>query len=228
MANGLKLLRSIISPSWEPHLDPFFITKEMGNIFTTINNEAKGGKVIYPSFDNLFRAFNLCPYDDLKVVILGKEPYNNGDATGLAFGIKDSDENMYEAYSPELYKITECIESSIYEGFHFFDYSLEELPRQGVLLLNAALTTQANTINPHLRLWLPFTQYVMNYISTHKEGIIFCLWGKEAQYYSKFIDESKHTILKYEHPAMAANMKQDWNCDHFWKINELLTEKINW
>lgn len=143
-------------------------------------------------------------------------------ATGLAFANKDK---VGGFLSPSLSKIKECVEDSIYKGFNIeFNPELTEWSNQGVLLLNTALSVRKGIIGSHHNYWELFTKSVLTMLNDNNSGLIFMLWGKDAQQYEKYISDKKHYILKYNHPSWAAHNKIKWDCDHFVKANELLEE----
>jgi uracil-DNA glycosylase len=181
---------------------------------------------VYPNKKYIFKAFKECPYKDLKIVILGKDPYPDGSATGLAFA--NSDLKMGDSkLSPSLKVIKDCIENSIYDGLNLdFDQTLTSWSKQGVLLLNTALTVERHIIGSHHKYWQKFTSEVLKIINDNNSGIIFMLWGKEAQMYEDYISLTRHYVLKCNHPSWAARNNISWDCNHFVKANELI-EKNN-
>jgi uracil-DNA glycosylase len=151
------------------------------------------GKTIYPSKDKIFRALEECPLDNVKVVILGQDPYHTpGVATGLAFDVSD-----YSKPQPSLRNI--FIEMS--HDIESVPNNFDELPAQGVLLLNTALTVEEREPNIHKDLWDPFTKELLGHISQSKDFVVFVLWGANAISYLPYIDQKKHKIVASSHPS---------------------------
>lgn len=213
----------IVFNTWAKPLLTLLQSDYFSNL-TSYINKSYSTKVIYPrEKKNVFKTFSLTPYKDLKVVILGKDPYpNNNMATGLAFGNKE--EIMGDSkLSPSLQKIKECVEQNVYNGFKLsFDQTLESWAKQGVLLLNTALTVEKGRIGSHHKYWNRFTTETLKTINDNNSGIIFMLWGKDAQSYEEYISLSKHYVLKFNHPSWAARNNIFWDCNHFNKANELI------
>jgi uracil-DNA glycosylase len=184
-------------------------------------------KTIYPIKENIFKAFRLTPPSQLKIVLLGQDCYPTPNkATGLAFGNFNEDER---SVSPSLKVIWNCIEKEFHKGFMLdFDYSLESWAKQGVLLLNTALTVEAGKAGSHLKLWSLFTNDLIQFISHQYPETIFILWGKYAEEYEHLCKIS----LKYVHPAYSLYSHTHWNCTNFKEANEILLKQeksiINW
>lgn len=196
----------------------FMSTKYMYSVLKYLSQEYKNYN-IYPERKNIFKPFELCKPDKIKVVILGNEPYFTGKANGLAFGNKDSLLSM----SPELETIHRAVELDIYEGFYLnFDYTLEKWAKQGVLMLNTALTVKHNTPNSHKKVWDKFTKFLIKFIAMNFPGTIFLLWGEEAQKYEKigsFDIGITSYVIKNTYP-LKENI--NWKCNDFTKVNELI------
>ncbi len=208
-----------IHPSWKEMLKEEFKTTWFSQVVTFIKTEINAGKTIYPPGPLIFNAFNQTPFDEVKVVILGQDPYHGrGQAHGLSFsvpaGIKPP---------PSLVNIFKELRQdtgvSVPPGFG----NLTAWAKQGVLLLNAALTVRAGEPFSHARYgWAEFTDAVIKKISDHKEHVVFLLWGKFAQEKQPLIDETKHFVLKAAHPSPFSADKGFFGCRHFSKTNELL------
>lgn len=213
--------------TWFEPLYPILNTLYFRDLIVKLNYKFKVS-TIYPKRSEVFKAFRITEFDNLKVVILGQDPYTNGMATGLAFA------NPEDTFHPNvsLYKIQKAVERDIYNGFKLdFDFTLESWAEQGVLLLNSSLTV-GGVAGSHSEWWEPFTRETIKIINDSKQGIIFMLWGNDAQKYSKFIDENKHTVLTFEHPSYAARRDEIWKCKHFSEANEIIKEyggeQIEW
>lgn len=207
---------------WEPVLrDSVLSTSKMRMTIRYLHSQYKHQKV-YPVKQDIFRAFKLTSFDDTRVVILGQDPYPNKRASGLAFG-NDEDVLGPEPLSPSLQKIESCIERSIYDGLKLdFDPSLVSWAKQGVLLLNSALTVRQGEIGSHSIYWRHFVKSVLNEISNRKTGVVFLLLGTVASSFEDSINANNNYVLKYVHPAFSARRGEDWNCPHFQTINNII------
>jgi uracil-DNA glycosylase len=184
--------------------------------------------VVYPSGVNIFNAFKHTPFNDVKVVILGQDPYHGpGQAHGLCFSVPDDIKPP-----PSLVNIFKELHSDIGMPIPKTG-NLEKWTHQGVLLLNATLTVRANEAGSHQKKgWEPFTDTVIRKISEQKTGVVFILWGRYAHAKEQLIDTSKHVILKAAHPSPLSAYNGFFGCKHFSKVNEILIKQkqlpINW
>ncbi|KAA9036658.1 uracil-DNA glycosylase [Ginsengibacter hankyongi] len=217
-----------IEESWKEVLKEEFDKVYFQQIVTFLKAEKSAGKIIYPPGPLIFNAFNKTPFNKIKVVLLGQDPYHNlGQAHGLSFSVPDG-----IAKPPSLVNIFKELENDL--GIApAKNGNLEKWALQGVLLLNASLTVRQNEPGSHSKIgWLQFTDSVISKISEQKKGIIFLLWGKFAQDKQSLIDETKHYVLKAAHPSPFSADKGFFGCKHFSKTNELLTlqhkEPIDW
>ncbi|MEP6594786.1 MAG: uracil-DNA glycosylase, partial [Ginsengibacter sp.] len=197
-------------------------------IVTFIKAEKALGKKIYPPGSLIFNAFYKTPFDKVKVVILGQDPYHNvGQAHGLSFSVPKG-----VAKPPSLVNIFKELESDL--GIPPASHGdLEKWAQQGVLLLNATLTVRENEPGSHSKIgWINFTDEVIKKISEEKKVIVFLLWGRFAQDKRILIDETRHHVLKAAHPSPFSADKGFFGCRHFSKTNELLMkqgdEPIDW
>jgi len=207
----------IIESSWKSVLK-----KELEkSYFTELTNIIKASYInqtIYPAPRHIFRAFAFCPFDKVKVVILGQDPYHGeGQAHGLAFSVPDgvkippSLKNIYKEIKNDLGK--EIPQTG----------NLEPWSKQGVLLLNTTLTVKASEPMSHTGLgWEIFTDAVIKIISDQKEHVVFLLWGKHAQTKASLIDDTKHLILQAPHPSPFSARTGFLGCQHFSQTNEYL------
>jgi|694.fasta_scaffold70622_7 uracil-DNA glycosylase len=194
---------------WYQEFPKFWESPGVNDIIKYISKEYQLHKV-YPEPSNIFKAFELCQYKDLKAVIIGMDPYNNGNATGLAFGVNTISIN------PSLVKIKQAIEREVYNNLLLeFDYSLEYLAKQGVLLLNSALTVRHGLAGSHSKIWADFTKSLLVQISVHREDVLWFLWGSHAKEFKQYIYPSPETpIFEAEHPAYAARQGKPWNSNN--------------
>ena len=216
-----------IEQSWKDALAPEFGKPYFEQLVRFLHQEKADGKVIYPPGGAIFRAFDLTPVDQVKVVILGQDPYHGpGQAMGLSFSVPDG-----VPAPPSLRNIFKEIEDDL--GIRMSGRpNLEKWARQGVLLLNAVLTVRAGEPTSHGAIgWQQFTDEVISYLSAHREGLVFLLWGRYAQEKSALIDTSKHFVLTAAHPSPLAR-GAFFGCRHFSKTNEILLKEgktpIDW
>lgn len=216
-----------IESSWKASLQSEFDQSYFGELTEFVRNEYLS-KTIFPNPKNIFQAFELCPFDQVKVVILGQDPYHGpGQAHGLCFSVNEG-----IPVPPSLLNIYKEIESDI--GVKMPQSGdLEHWARQGVLLLNATLTVQAHRAGSHQNKgWEEFTDAVIRLISDKKEHVVFLLWGSFAQSKAPMIDSGKHLILRAPHPSPLSAHRGFFGCGHFSKANEYLKsvglEQIEW
>ncbi len=210
-----------IEASWKGALQEEFRKDYFEKIVSFLKAEKKAGKIIYPPGPLIFNAFNCTHFDNVKVVILGQDPYHNpGQAHGLSFSVPDG-----VAPPPSLVNIYKEIKEDLGIDIPAKKGNLEKWARQGVLLLNAALTVEANQPMSHSQVgWHHFTDDVIRILSEKKEGLVFILWGKFAQGKEPLIDKSKHLILKAAHPSPFSAYNGFFGCHHFSKANKWLQD----
>ena len=216
-----------IEESWKQALQSEFDKPYFAGLVSFLHEEKAAGQTIYPPGGQIFRAFELTPVNQLKVVILGQDPYHGpGQAMGLSFSVPDG-----VAAPPSLRNIFKEIESDL--GIKMSGRpNLESWARQGVLLLNSVLTVRASQPTSHSRIgWQEFTDAVIKYISDNCNGIVFMLWGNFARSKKALIDTSRHYVLEAAHPSPLAG-GAFFGCRHFSKANEILLNEhktpINW
>jgi len=207
-----------IEESWKKELAPEFEQPYFTEIVRFLKKEKQEGKVIYPPGPLIFNAFNSTPFDRVRVVIIGQDPYHNpGQAHGLSFSVPRG-----VPPPPSLVNIFKEIHDDL--GLPVPAHgNLEHWAAQGVLLLNAALTVEAHQPMSHSRAgWHHFTDSVIRHISAHREHVVFMLWGRFAQGKSELIDPSKHLLLKAPHPSPLSAHAGFFGCRHFSKTNAWL------
>jgi len=216
-----------IEPSWKALLieefnQPYFLSLKEFLV------EEKKKHTVYPPGKLIFNAFNLTPFDDVRVVILGQDPYHgSGQAHGLCFSVP-----VGVPPPPSLVNIFKEIESDL--GIRAPKHgNLEKWARQGVLLINATLTVRANQAGSHQNKgWEKFTDSVIKDLSDRKDNLVFLLWGNYALAKAAIIDGSKHHILKAPHPSPLSASRGFFGCRHFSKTNEILRQnglkEIDW
>lgn len=198
--------------------------KVLYNTILEINKLYASYRAMTPKYQDIFKAFNICPLERLRVVILGYDPYPQKDvATGIAFGNKRETEIL----SPSLEILKEALINP--ELPHYdspkFDITLESWARQGVLLLNSALTTEVGKTGSHTNLWRPFISTTLRNLSNYTTGIVYVLLGQQAQSFEPYIDKRFQNVIKEKHPAYYVRTEKLMPVDLFVGINKLLYEK---
>ncbi len=211
-----------IHPSWKEVLKNEFTKPYFLEIVTTLKMEKIKGATIYPPGPLIFNAFNQTPFDKVRVVILGQDPYHNpGQAHGLSFSVPNGIKPP-----PSLINIFKEINQSLDIPMPKEYGNLTKWAEQGVLLLNAILTVKANEPASHAKIgWMEFTDVVIKKLSLEKKGLVFLLWGKFAQSKQELIDETKHFVLKAAHPSPLSAHRGFLGCQHFFKTNEILIKQ---
>ncbi len=210
-----------LEPSWKERLLPEFQKPYMEELKSFLRKEAGAKKRIFPRGSEYFAALNHTPFDKVKVVILGQDPYHGPDqAHGLCFSVRPgvdvppSLKNIYKEMKKDL---------GIDQPAHGF---LESWANQGVLLLNATLTVEAGRAGSHQKKgWEQFTDAVIEKINREREGVVFVLWGSYAQKKGEFIDAKKHLVLKGPHPSPLSAHRGFFGSRPFSKINEYLKSR---
>ncbi len=207
-----------IEASWNHQLKEEFNKPYFTELATFVKSEY-GAFTCYPKGSEIFAAFDYCTFENLKVVIIGQDPYHGpGQANGLCFSVNDG-----IAHPPSLVNIFKEIETDLGVPFSS-NGNLQHWAKQGVLLLNATLTVRAHQAGSHQNKgWEKFTDAVINSISDHKENIVFLLWGGYAKKKGAKIDTSKHCVLSSGHPSpLSANRGYWFGNKHFSKANDYL------
>ncbi len=223
----MTTVNPVIEDSWKEVLQNEFNAPYFRDLKEFLLEEKKH-YTIFPPGNLIFNAFNLTPFDQVKVVLLGQDPYHNiHQAHGLCFSVQPGIEhprslvNIFKELHDDLgYQIPQS-------------GNLEKWAQQGVLLLNATLTVRAHQAGSHQNHgWETFTDAVIRNLSDRKEGLVFLLWGNYAQAKESLIDTSKHFVLKTVHPSPLSASRGFFGCKHFSKTNEILERQgkgiINW
>ncbi|MCQ2195342.1 MAG: uracil-DNA glycosylase [Paludibacteraceae bacterium] len=206
-----------IEETWKTVLKEEF-DKPYFEILTGFVRREYQSQVIYPPAKLIFNAFNLCPFDKTKVVIIGQDPYHGpGQAHGLCFSVNDG-----IPYPPSLINIFKEIEDDLHRPTPTSG-NLERWAKQGVLLLNAILTVRAGQAASHQNKgWEEFTDSVIKELSDKRSGLVFMLWGSYAQKKGMVIDTKKHLVLKAVHPSPLSAYRGFFGCKHFSQANAYL------
>jgi len=217
-----------IEASWKEKLKGEFEKPYFENIVNHLKTEKQQRKIIYPPGPMIFNAFNSTPFDKVKVLILGQDPYHGpGQAHGLCFSVQDG-----VPPPPSLVNIFKELHEDI--GMPApSSGNLSKWAAEGVFLLNASLTVRAGEPMSHAKIgWAQFTDAVIKTIAEQKQHVVFLLWGKFAQEKAAFIDPARHLILKAAHPSPLSAHNGFLGCKHFSKTNEYLTrqgiEPVDW
>ena len=208
----------IVEPEWHKALSDVFASDQFIKLADFVRTEYQTKKV-FPRPENIFKAFWLTPFYQVKVVILGQDPYHDdGQANGLCFSVPNG-----VSLPPSLQNIYKEIESDLNIKKDFKDGNLEPWAKQGVFLLNAILTVIAHTPTSHREKgWEDFTDAVIKKISDERENIVIILWGNFARSKKKLIDGQKHLILEAPHPSPFSAYSGFFGCRHFSKCNQYL------
>lgn len=199
------------------------------SMLATIAKQRAQGIEIFPPDEEIYTALKLTPFDDVKVVILGQDPYHGpGQAHGLSFSVKQG-----VKVPPSLANMYKELQSDI-DGFTIPAHGdLTRWAQQGVLLLNTVLTVQQGNAHSHAKLgWEKYTDQIIAKINEYQSNIVFVLWGAHAQKKGRFIDTHKHLVLTSAHPSPLSSYRGFFGCRHFSKINQYLEannlKKIDW
>jgi len=217
-----------IEPEWKLQLESYFQTDDFRNLSEFVKSEYQN-KQVFPQPQNIFKAFWETPFSNVKVIILGQDPYHGqGQAHGLSFSVQEG-----VKVPPSLKNIYKEIENEFGIKKDFNNGDLEVWAKQGVFLLNSVLTVVANSPASHKgRGWEEFTDYVITKLSKEKECLVFMLWGNFAKSKASLIDSAKHLILTAPHPSPFSAHSGFFGCNHFQLCNQYLTKRgqtgINW
>ena len=218
-----------LESGWLKYLQPEFEAETMQSLRRFLIGEAQANKTIYPAQSEVYAALNTTPFDQVRVVILGQDPYHGpGQAHGLSFSVPDgarpppSLKNIYKEIVSDLGALTTPQSGN-----------LTSWAEQGVLLLNSVLTVEAHQAASHQgRGWEQFTDRIIEVLSEQREGLVFMLWGSYAQKKGKVIDQSKHCILSAPHPSPLSAHRGFLGCQHFSLCNAYLKDQgeegIDW
>ncbi|PSJ45963.1 uracil-DNA glycosylase [Zobellella taiwanensis] len=215
--------------SWSQVIGPEKEQPYFQQAMNIVRQQREAGKVIYPPQQDMFNAFRFTELGEVKVVMLGQDPYHGpGQAHGLCFSVRPgvrvppSLQNMYKELSSDI------------PGFRIPNHGyLESWARQGVLMLNTVLTVEAGKAHSHARLgWETFTDHVIRAVNDHCQGVVFLLWGSHAQKKGAMIDPARHHVLAAPHPSPLSAHRGFFGCRHFSRTNELLAQQgkapIDW
>jgi len=217
-----------LDPSWKSRLESEFTLPHMTSLRQFLLERKRSGAVIYPPGDLIFNAMNSTPFDAVKVVILGQDPYHGpGQAHGLCFSVQDG-----VVVPPSLINIYKEMESDL--GIDRpASGNLQNWAEQGVLLLNAVLTVERGQAGAHQgKGWEKFTDRIVSELNENRESLVFMLWGSYAMKKGSVIDRNRHLVLTAPHPSPLSAHRGFFGCQHFSRANAWLEEhgivQINW
>jgi len=221
-----KLYDKVKDKGWNK-LRTFLLSSDMDDILEALVKEVEQGKRFTPPVKSLFTALEKCPLDNVKVVIIGQDPYPQlGVADGIAFSCSNTG---------KIEKSLQYMHNSIVEtvnGEYVGSPDLSPWAEQGVLLLNSALTTTIGKPGTHQELWQPFVAYLLDILTHYKDGLVYVFLGRKAQEFADMVPDTNYKIM-VSHPASAAYNGSKWDCNDMWnQINNYLDEKgqqpISW
>ena len=212
--------------SWNTILNKLLKKYDIENKLIEQNEKFNSELEIYPKKELIFNAFSFFEITNLKVVIIGQDPYiNENQAMGLCFSVPEGTK-----LPPSLKNVYKCINNTCDIEMDINNGNLTKWAEQGILLLNKTLTVFEKVSNSHKKIWKGFAEDLIQYISNNSEGIIFVLWGNDAKKLKKYINET-HYILENKHPSPLAR-KSFIDCNHFTEVNNILKKmnknEINW
>lgn len=214
-----KLYERLKPSGWADKLKTFILSEDFDKILNTLLRDARAGQRFTPPIKQVFRAFEECPYDKLKVVIIGQDPYPQmGVADGVAFSC--SNDGKIQASMRYIFKE---IEATIAKDGYRWDPDLARWSNQGILMLNTALTTTIGKVGVHYSIWQPFMAFLLDILTFQNPGLIYVFMGAKAKEWADSIPDNNYKIFT-SHPASAAHMRNEkWDCqDMFNKVSDLV------
>jgi uracil-DNA glycosylase len=219
-----KIFAKLKKSGWDIPLKDFIYSEDFNKIIEYLYKDSINGKKFTPQLKDIFKAFEECPYKDLKVVFLGQDPFPGKDiADGIAFSCSYTKEAQ-----PTLQALLDEVNRTVNEGFNIStNPDLTRWANQGVLLINTALTTTTYKVGQHYIIWQPFMAYLFDVLTWYNPGTIYVYFGKKASEWKNAVNDNNY---KFElmHPATSYYREEPWDCkDVFNKINEILLDNNN-
>jgi len=223
-----KMFEKLQPSGWDKFFKSYLFSSEFTEVLTKLYKMSSEDKRFTPPLKDLFRAFEECPYNDLRLVIVGQDPYPTlGVADGISFSCSKSEKEQ-----PSLRYMLNEVEK-LYPNGYDRSLDLSKWSRQGILMLNTSLTTEVGKIGKHYDLWQEFTANLFDYLNHNKKELTYLYLGKKAQEWAEYVGDNNHKVFA-SHPASAAyNKQREWNSDNaFLKVHHLVSEttgyNINW
>ena len=216
-----KMFDKLEPSGWGKVFKSFIFSSEFEKILNKLWELSNENSRFTPTLKQVFRAFEECPYDKLKVVIIGQDPYPQlGVADGISFSCSNTNK-----LQPSLKFILQEVDKTVYNNHVISeDLDLKRWSNQGILMLNTALTVEIGKIGSHYDIWKPFTAYLFDYLNNNNSGLIYVYMGKKAEEWSEVIDDNNYKF-NVKHPASAAYNGSKWDSnDIFNKISKLVKE----
>ena len=213
-----KLYEKLEPSGWARKLRMFIFSSDFDNILLQLIRQTRDGKRFTPTVKQMFRAFEECPYDDLKVVILGQDPYPQlGVADGISFSCGNLDEEQ-----PILKYMLNAVNDTVYQKRESTDLDLKRWSNQGVLMLNSALTTIIGKTGQHYMLWRPFLAYLFDILTWDNNGLVYIYMGKKALEWKGAVNDNNYK-LTCSHPATAAYSEAEtWDCNNVFNETSII------
>jgi len=219
-----KLFDKLQSSGWGQKLKTFIFSSEFDDVLNQLYNLSIQDKKFTPPLKQVFKAFEECPYDNLKVVIIGQDPYPQlGVADGISFSCSNTNK-----LQPSLKFILQEVDKTVYDNHVISeDLDLKRWSNQGILMLNTSLTTEVGKIGQHYNIWKSFTAYLLDYLTHNKENIVYIYMGKKAQEWADLTGDNNHKLF-VSHPASAAYTKQKhWDSNNVFLKTQLLVKEYH-
>jgi uracil-DNA glycosylase len=219
-----KMFEKLKPSGWDRIFKSFIFSSDFESILNSLWNLSSSGKRFTPPLKDIFRAFEECPLDSLKVVVVGQDPYPQfGVADGIAFSCSKTNQ-----LQPSLRFILKEVDKTVYTNSKVSEnLDLARWSNQGILMLNTALTTEVNKIGQHYSIWKTFLAYLFDYLSNHVNGLVYVYMGKQAKEWSDLINDNNYKFF-VSHPASAAYNGSVWDSKNvFVEVNELLKKNYN-
>ena len=218
-----KIFNKLEPSGWGRVLKPFIFSIEFEKILLNLQSLSQNGQRFTPPLTEVFRAFEECPYDELKVVIVGQDPYPHlGVADGIAFSCSKTEKEQ-----PSLRFILDEVEKMYPNGYER-PLDLTRWTRSGILLMNTALTTEVGKIGQHYDIWSPMVAYIFDYLKNFNNGLVYVYMGKKAHEWAEMCGENC-TKFMVSHPASAAYNGSKWDSqDVFLKVRETVKDLYNY
>ena len=216
-----KMFNKLEPSGWGKVFKSFIFSSEFEKILNKLWKLSNENSRFTPTLKQVFRAFEECPYDKLKVVIIGQDPYPQlGVADGISFSCSNTNK-----LQPSLKFILQEVDKTVYNNHVISeDLDLKRWSNQGILMLNTALTVEIGKIGSHYDIWKPFTAYLFDYLNNNNSGLIYVYMGKKAEEWSEVIDDNNYKF-NVKHPASAAYNGSKWDSnDIFNQISKLVKE----